>query len=83
MGETLKSLTSGKNFIRNVLAFLLISFTCTYFFVVTVCDIPKENLTHVNTIMGFLIGTATGGVVSFYFGSSQSSQEKSEIIKKM
>lgn len=43
-------------------------------------EVPKDNLSAVNLIVGAIIGSATT-VVSFYFGSSKSSQSKDETIQ--
>jgi len=46
-----------------------------YFFCVTFIDVP-ERARYVDLILGFLIGTALGGIINFYWGSSEGSKNK-------
>ena len=44
-----------------------------YFFAITFCAIPKDNIQNANLILGFLIGSAISTFLGYYFGMSQSS----------
>jgi hypothetical protein len=71
------------NFIKHFAIFLsayLVAFTSVYIVLITFCDIPEENMPFVNTVLGFLLGTVVGTVVTYYLGSSKSSADKTHIL---
>lgn len=83
MIATLRTLFTGKNFMRSVLSFMWSAFAMSYLFFVTACDIAKANAHIVDTILGFLLGTAVSGILMYYYGTSQGSTEKDETIRNM
>ena len=58
--------------------FALIIFIGSGAYVYKVSFIPVENLNEkvVDTVIGFILGTAFATLIQFFFGSSQSSQDK-------
>ena len=70
----------GKNSVRSGLAFLWSSFAIFYLVLITVHQIPESNHRIVDTVLGFLLGTIVSGIVGYYFGSSQSSADKTDIL---
>ena len=51
-----------------------------YIFLVTFCEIPKENVRYVDTIIGFLMGTVVTTVINYFLGSSKSSNDKNVLL---
>ncbi len=51
-----------------------------YIFLVTFCDISKENVRYVDTIIGFLMGTVVTTVINYFLGSSKSSNDKNVLL---
>lgn len=66
---------------RNILAIIYSVCGFAYLFYVTIFPIPHDNIRIVDTVLGFLLGTLIASVSTYYFGSSQSSAEKTDIIK--
>lgn len=64
---------------RKILAGFFSIASCGYFGAVTFVHIPKENMGNANTILGFLLGTALGLVLSFYFGDSEGKEDGANI----
>lgn len=56
--------------------------TFIYIFCITFLNIPKPNEPHVNTVLGFLLGTAVGTIISYYLGSSKGSADKTGVLNK-
>lgn len=54
-----------------------------YIFCITFIPVPAANAKFVDIILGFLIGTMFGTVINFYFGSSNSSNEKDKMIQQI
>lgn len=52
-----------------------------YFFGVTFLPVPETGVRYADLILGFLIGTAFASVVNFYWGSSEGSKDKDDILK--
>jgi hypothetical protein len=55
--------------------------SCSYFAAVTFIPMPKENTHFADIILGFLLGTAVATIISFFYGSSKSSKDKTESMK--
>lgn len=53
-----------------------------YFFCVTFAPMPEGGRDFANIILGFLLGTAVATIISFFYGSSKSSKDKTEVMSK-
>lgn len=53
-----------------------------YFFSVTFLPMPEGGRDFANIILGFLLGTAVATIISFFYGSSKSSKDKTEAMVK-
>jgi len=51
-----------------------------YFFCVTFAPMPDGGRDFANIILGFLLGTAVATIISFFYGSSKSSKDKTEVM---
>jgi hypothetical protein len=56
----------------------IIAYGGAYFVLITFIPIPKENIRFADTILGFLCGAAIGTILTYWYGTSKSSQDKSE-----
>ena len=81
MSETLKALFAGKNLMRSILAvlFLLLGFSLMYSVLFHPVEADKKEIAigiidFVKSVILIMIG--------YYFGSSQSSTDKNEMISK-
>lgn len=54
-----------------------------YFFSVTFIVMPEGARDFANIILGFLLGTAVTTIISFFYGSSKSSKDKTELLAKV
>jgi len=54
-----------------------------YILAVTFISIPPENVRFADTTLGFLLGTIVSQIISFFFGSSNSSQTKDQVISEI
>lgn len=72
----------NKTTIRFGLAVFWSIFAASYISGITFLDIPKDNHRAVDTVLGFVLGTIVAGIIGFYFGSSQGSSDKTDIIEK-
>lgn len=50
---------------------------------ITFAPIPEANIRFADTILGFLLGTIVSQLISFFYGSSRSSQSKDKLIKSV
>jgi polyferredoxin len=73
MPEWLKRLT--KTDIRNSIALTIVYGVFVSLFLLIYKPIPKENRDAVNVMIGFLTGSALGGIMGFYFSSSKSDKK--------
>jgi membrane protein required for beta-lactamase induction len=53
-----------------------------YFFAITFGTVPASGKDFGNIILGFLLGTAVATIISFFYGSSKSSKDKSDVMAK-
>ena len=53
-----------------------------YFFCVTFITLPEGGRDFANIILGFLLGTAVATIISFFYGSSKSSKDKTDAMMK-
>lgn len=58
-------------------------FTAAYIGAITFAGIPPESVRFADTILGFLLGTIVATIINFFFGSSQSSKEKTQELTKL
>jgi len=54
----------------------------TYFFAITFGTVPASGKDFGNIILGFLLGTAVATIISFFYGSSKSSKDKTDTMSK-
>jgi polyferredoxin len=73
MPEWLKRLT--KTDIRNTIALTIVYGVFIALFLLIYNPIPKENHDTVNVMIGFITGTALGGIMGFYFSSSKTDKK--------
>lgn len=69
----------AKRFIY-LFAALWSAFAMIFMLIVTLCDIPEKNVRMVDTILGFLLGTAIAGIFNFFLGTTYRSQKKDDTI---
>jgi len=53
-----------------------------YFFAITFGQVPASGKDFGNIILGFLLGTAVATIISFFYGSSKSSKDKTDTMTK-
>lgn len=53
-----------------------------YFFAITFGTVPASGKDFGNIILGFLLGTAVATIISFFYGSSKSSKDKTDTLSK-
>lgn len=53
-----------------------------YLAAITFLPIPPENRDFANIILGFLTGTVVSTVINYFFGSSDSSRKKTELLSQ-
>jgi len=79
--DYIRTLFGGKNFIRFFLACAWSFFAMWVIYHLLTHDMVGSAKEYGNTVLGFVMGTVIGTVVSFYFGSSQSSSDKDDALK--
>jgi len=52
------------------------------FFAITFGTVPASGKDFGNIILGFLLGTAVATIISFFYGSSKSSKDKTAALSK-
>ncbi len=70
-----------KSLTRTFLAFIWTFAAIGYIYLVTVNKIPETNIRIVDTVLGFILGTIVATIINYFFGSSQGSAEKNELLK--
>jgi hypothetical protein len=53
----------------------------SYFFAITFGTVPDSGKDFGNIILGFLLGTAVATIISFFYGSSKSSKDKTDAMR--
>lgn len=56
--------------------------TTAYIAAITFCQIPSDNLRIVDTILGFLLGTIIATMINYFYGTSRSSDRKTDLLVK-
>lgn len=67
---------------KYLLAIVSIVATFAYLTAITFVDIPKENIRFADTIMGAMITLVLATVYNFFYGSSEGSHRKTELLDK-
>tara|TARA_R110000868_G_scaffold84548_1_gene238377 strand:+ start:138 stop:632 length:495 start_codon:yes stop_codon:yes gene_type:complete len=70
----------AKHFIYNFAWFWSVG-SMAYFFAITFGTVPSSGKDFGNIILGFLLGTAVATIISFFYGSSKSSKDKTDALK--
>lgn len=65
------------------LAIGILAFCALYFVLVTFLPVAPSGQKYADIILGALIGSGFTALISFYFGSSKSSQDKGDQLNKM
>lgn len=71
----------SKNAMRAVIAILSIMFFFMYVTAITFIVIPEGNMRFVDIVLGALIATVIGSVYAYFYGTTQGSADKNEMIK--
>lgn len=58
----------------------IVTVSFIYIGAITFIAIPKDNIRFVDTVLGFMLGTLVATVVQFFFGSSDGSKKKTQIM---
>ncbi len=61
----------------------ILAFCALYFILVTFLPMPETGKRYADIILGALIGSGFTALISFYYGSSKSSQDKGEQLNLM
>ncbi len=63
------------------------AFAAIYLLCITFVTIPADNISTVQTVTGFIMGTLISSIIQFFFGSTKGSKDKDtiaqELIKKI
>ena len=57
-------------------------FATAYIIIITTVNIPEKNIRFVDVVLGFIMGTVVSTLLNFFFGSSQSSKDKTKELAK-
>jgi hypothetical protein len=66
---------------RNILALGWSIYAMLYICGISFIDIPETNVRVIDTVLGFTLGTIVATIIAFYFGSSEGSSDKNEMLK--
>jgi len=72
----------SKRFVYYFAAFWSV-FAVVYISAITFATIPKDNVRFADTIIGFLLGTVVATILNFFYGTSKSSQDKTDKLAEM
>jgi hypothetical protein len=72
----------SKRFIYYFAAFWSVC-AVVYIACITFATIPKDNVRFADTILGFLLGTVVATILNFFYGTSKSSQDKTDKLAEM
>ena len=72
----------SKRFVYYFAAFWSV-FAVAYIFTITFATIPVGNIRFADTIIGFLLGTVVATILNFFYGTSKSSQDKTDKLAEM
>ena len=71
-----------KNSIRFILSAFGLVFGAGYLCFASFGYVPEANHRTVDTVIGFICATLMGSIFGYYFGSSQGSADKTDILDK-
>jgi hypothetical protein len=80
-----KAMESEDPFVRRFVyqfAWLWSVFAIGYIILITTYSIPEKNIRFVDVVLGFIMGTVVSTLLNFFFGSSQSSKDKTKEMAK-
>lgn len=80
------ALNQSDRFAKNFIYYLAIFWSVVagiFIMVVLFKPIPQENVRLVDTILGFVLGTIIASIITFFFGSSEGSSKKNDIIAQL
>lgn len=80
--DYIKTLFTGKNFVRFFLATCWSTFSMWAIWYLLTHELTGSTKEFGNTILGFLMGTIVGTIINFFFGTSQSSSDKDDLLKQ-
>jgi hypothetical protein len=72
----------SKRFVYYFAAFWSV-FAVVYISAITFATIPEQNIRFADTIIGFLLGTVVATILNFFYGTSKSSQDKTDKLAEM
>jgi hypothetical protein len=72
----------SKRFIYYFAAFWSVC-SVVYIGFITFATIPAPNVRFADTILGFLLGTVVATILNFFYGTSKSSQDKTDKLAEM
>jgi hypothetical protein len=73
---------NGEKVLLYIMQALILAAAFAYLAAVTFLNMPDSGQDHSKTIVGFLLGTVVGTIITFNWGSSKSSADKSEAAEK-
>lgn len=71
-----------KNLVRFILALIGLVFSMTWFVLLLYQEAPESNRDLISAITGALITVCLKEIYGYFFGSSQSSQDKTDILNE-
>lgn len=71
-----------KDYFQYGLAALVTLGFFTVLFLLVFYPVPDQNKEALNITLGALVGSFSGGIIGYFFGSSKGSSEKTELLAK-